>query len=129
MEKVMKENLPIMLHGQVGHGRKLGSSLNMPTANIVPREDVSKIMMGVYYSKVYVDDNVYKGITNVGKKPTVKESSDINVETFVYDFSGDLYDKEISVELLDFRRPEIKFDSVEELSACMKDDIEAGREY
>ncbi len=118
-----------MLHGQVHHGIKLGSRLNMPTANIIPREDITGIDAGVYYSKLHIEDRIYKSITNIGRKPTVKDTPDINVETFIYDFSGDLYEKEIGVELLEFRRPEMKFGSLEELCSHMKEDVEAGRLY
>lgn len=121
--------LPLTLTGAVLHGQKLGTKIDMPTANILPDRDVSGLPKGVYYSLVTIDGKAYKGITNLGTKPTVKADSEINVETFLYDYEGDLYGKTIAVELLEFRRPEMKFDSFEDLSKEMHKDLEAGRNY
>ena len=71
----------------------------------------------------------YPGITNIGHKPTVNTTPLISVETYLYDFKEDMYGKEIRTELLHFKRPEQKFDSVEELKAQMEKDIAAGRIY
>lgn len=120
---------PIVLTGYVEHGRKLGTSINIPTANIVPRENIAGLEYGVYYSIVVIDDIRYKSITNLGTKPTVKNSKEVNVESFIYDFSGDIYDKTIEVWLLEFKRPEKKFENVDALTAQMRDDLEAGRNY
>lgn len=121
--------LPVILSGKVEHGRKLGSSFNIPTANIVPAEDISELEYGVYYSVIYIEEKAYKGITNLGTKPTVNDENSVNVESFIYDFEGDLYGKEIKVELLEFKRPEIKFENVNELFAQVKEDLDAGRNY
>lgn len=125
----MTNSLPLTLKGTVLHGKKLGRLIDMPTANIIPDTDVSHLSKGVYYSLVLIDEKSYKGITNLGTKPTVKSDSEINVETFIYDYEGDLYGKEIAVQLLEFRRPEMKFDSFEALSDQMHKDLEAGRIY
>lgn len=125
----MENTLPVTIKGCVLHGNKLGRLIDMPTANIVPDIDVSGFQKGVYYSLVTVDGKSYKGITNLGTKPTVKSDAKINVETFLYDYEGDLYGKEIAVELLKFRRPEMKFESFEALTEQMHKDFEAGRNY
>lgn len=101
----------------------------MPTANISLPKEYESIEKGVYFSTVLVKGKEYKGITNVGKKPTVKDSDTLNVETFLYDFEGNLYDECIEVTLHEFRRPERKFESVEALSEQLKEDFAAGREY
>lgn len=121
--------LPIILSGTVIHGNHIGTGLGMPTANINPTEKIEGIDKGVYYSKVEVDGTCYKAITNVGTKPTIKGDNEVNVESFLYDFAGDLYEKDIKVTLCCFRRPEMKFSSLEELSFQVKKDIEAGRDY
>jgi riboflavin kinase/FMN adenylyltransferase len=125
----MEIKFPLTLHGTVLHGKKLGSTVDIPTANIVPLEDISGLVHGVYFSLVDIDGKIYKGITNVGEKPTVKDDSTVNAETFIYDYEGDLYEKEIIVKLLEFKRPEMKFDSFEALSLQMKKDLEEGRLY
>ena len=125
----MNVSIPVTLTGKVLHGKALGRTIDMPTANIIPKEDISGLAYGVYYSRVTVEGSSYKAITNIGRKPTVKDSDEVNVESFLYDFDGELYEKEISVELLEFRRPEKKFSSFEELTKEMHKDLQAGKEY
>ncbi len=121
--------LPMILTGTVIHGNHLGATIDMPTANIIPLEDVTMLPKGVYYSKVSVDGRVYGAITNIGTKPTVKDDNAINAESYLYDFSGNLYSKEIIVELVKFRRPEMKFDSFDRLKDQMHRDMDAGRKF
>ena len=121
--------LPFTLTGTVEHGRSFGRTIDMPTANIVPGEDVSALSFGVYYSVIAVDGAIYKAITNLGRRPTVDDGNFVNAESFIYDFDGDLYDKEIEVKLLEFKRPEQKFDSFEALTEAMHKDLEEGRLY
>lgn len=120
---------PYSLEGVVEHGQRLGRRIGMPTANLLPEADKLLPPNGVYYSRVRIEDEEYKGITNVGCKPTVSEERKMGAETYLYDFSGNLYGRDIRVELLSFRRPEMKFDSVESLRAQMMQDIAAGRDY
>lgn len=121
--------LPFTLTGTVEHGRSFGRTIDMPTANIIPREDVSALSFGVYYSIITVDGASYRAITNLGRRPTVEDGDFVNAESFIYDFRGDLYDRDISVKLLEFRRPEKKFASFEELAEAMHEDLEAGKTY
>ncbi|MBR6308701.1 MAG: riboflavin kinase [Lachnospiraceae bacterium] len=121
--------LPFSVTGVVTHGRSAGRTIDMPTANIVPTEDVSELDFGVYYSTVTVDGATYKAITNIGRRPTIDDGNFVNAESFIYDFEGDLYGKTIAVTLLEFRRPERKFESFKALSKVMHEDLEAGREY
>ena len=116
------------ISGSVIHGRALGRTLGMPTVNLIP--DPLKLLppFGVYYSRVWIDSSMYAGITNVGRKPTVG-GTQVLAETYLYDYSGDLYGKDLKVEFLAFRRPEKKFASVEELKECMRQDIQAGEAY
>lgn len=120
---------PYTVYGIVEHGKKLGRTIGMPTANLLPVPDKLLPPNGVYYSLAVVDDKPYRGISNVGCKPTVSSRQVMGVETYLYDFSGDIYGKDISVQLLTFRRPEIKFDSVGSLKAQMEQDIAAGRVF
>ena len=99
----------------------------MPTANLLP--DDSKLLPpnGVYYSETLLNGKSYRGITNVGCKPTVSEERVMGVETYLYDFEGEIYDRDMKVALLAFRRPERAFDSVEALRRQIGEDVEAGR--
>lgn len=116
-----------MIHGRVIHGRHLGSTLGFPTVNIEPREQKHLPAFGVYLSEVVIDGELYKGITNIGRKPTIEGQHPVGVETYIYDLSADLYDKWIEVRLTDFIRPELKFSGVEELKERVLADKEAGR--
>lgn len=118
---------PYSVSGKVVHGRALGRRLGMPTANLLP--DDSKLLPpnGVYYSETLLNGKSYRGITNVGCKPTVSEERVMGVETYLYDFEGEIYDRDMKVALLAFRRAERAFDSVEALRRQIGEDVEAGR--
>lgn len=118
--------LPVTLTGRVLAGNKIGRQFSMPTANINPEEDVSGLMRGVYYSTIAVDGKIYFGITNLGVRPTISDGNPVNAETFIYDFDGDLYGKQAEVTLIDFRRSERKFRSLDELYKTIGDDFRAG---
>lgn len=120
---------PYSVSGPVEHGRQFGRTLGMPTANLIPEADKLLPPNGVYYSKAAVDGKEYRGISNVGCKPTVSAEGVTGVETYLYDFEGDLYGRKITVELLAFRRPERKFNDAASLRKQMQADIEAGRKY
>lgn len=117
--------------GPVAHGKKLGRTLGMPTANLIPEEDKLLPPNGVYHTSVRIDgeDRSYNGISNVGCKPTVSDENRMGIETNIYDFEGDIYGRGITVEFMHFRRPERKFDSVEALRTQIEADIAAGREF
>ena len=76
-----------------------------------------------------MDGETYAGITNIGQKPTVNDTDAVDVETYLYDFNRNVYGKEIVTELLQFKRPERRFDCVEELKAQMERDIAEGRMF
>lgn len=120
---------PYSVRGIVEHGRRLGRTIGMPTANLMPEKDKLLPPYGVYYSRVITAGKTYRGISNVGCKPTVNTTDAVGVETYLYDYDGDLYGSDITVELLFFRRPEMRFESVEQLKRQMEADIAAGRDY
>lgn len=123
------QGMPYSVSGEVVHGRHLGRELGFPTLNLVP--DKTKLLPpnGVYFSKVKIGDRVYKGISNVGSKPTVDDSKTMGVETYVYDFEDTIYGQSVCVELLEFRRPEQHFESLEALKKQLQADIAAGSAY
>lgn len=120
---------PYYIHGRVLHGRKIGRTLGMPTTNLIPASNKLLPPVGVYISRTIIDGISYPGMTNIGYKPTVGAEKNIGVETFLFDFDGDLYGKEIDVELLTFIRPEIKFGSIDELRHKMDEDLDYGRKF
>lgn len=117
---------PYAIHGVVVHGNHIGGAiLGFPTANILPPPEKHLPPFGVYVSQVLVDGSLYRGVTNIGKKPTVAGESPVGVETFIMGLEENLYGKEIEVQLLNFERPEQKFASLKEL----KERIEKDKEY
>ncbi|MBR5800683.1 MAG: bifunctional riboflavin kinase/FAD synthetase [Lachnospiraceae bacterium] len=120
---------PYSITGKVEQGKKLGRTLGMPTVNLYPPEGKLLPRKGVYFSETRCNGIPYKSITNIGLKPTVNDTPAISVESYLYDFEGDLYGEEIETFLLAFKRPEMKFDSVDALKAQMLADVEEGRHW
>ena len=114
--------------GTVQHGRHIGHTIGVPTVNIIPPSNKLLPPYGVYSSRVYLEDRVYDGMTNIGRKPTISDKEQVGVETFIYDFNGDAYGKLIKVELIRFVRPEMKFNSIDDLKAQIKSDLVSARE-
>ena len=105
---------PYRMRGRVERGRGVGHKLGFPTVNTSIPTGAVKMKNGVYKTSVAVDERTYPAITNVGVCPTF-DIRDAHAETFIKDFSGDLYGKEVEVLFLDFIREERRFDSPEEL--------------
>ena len=115
--------------GRVEHGRKLGRTLGFPTLNVAWPSDKIVPPYGVYLCYIWLDGRRYQGISNVGVKPTVSDQNRVLTESFLFDYHGDAYGKEVTVELLKFCRPECKFDTVDELKSCIDRDIESGKHF
>ena len=121
---------PYRIRGTVAHGRQIGrKTLGMPTVNLMPPADKLLPPNGVYVSVTRVDDIIYRGMTNIGYKPTVGGETRIGVETFLFDSEGDLYGKYIEVGLLNFEREEHRFSSMAALKEQMEKDIQYGITY
>ncbi len=105
-------------------GKKLGSKILFPTINMPLLNTVTPIKRGVYLSEVKIGDKVYKGISNIGIAPTLKCEKNTLLETHIIDFSGDLYNKYVTVCLKDFIREEKKFKDTDELKSTIKKDLE-----
>ena len=105
---------PYFLRGRVSHGKAEGRRLGFPTVNTPLREGRAVPKLGVYRSAVPIGGRIYTAVTNIGKCPTFGER-EVHAETYITDFSGDLYEKEIDVYLLGLLREERQFKSAEEL--------------
>jgi riboflavin kinase/FMN adenylyltransferase len=117
------------LNGTVVHGRKLGRTIGFPTANIAIDVDYKLIpKKGVYIVQSIIEDQLVCGMMNIGTNPTV-DGQELSVEVYYLDFDGDLYDKTISVSLLDYIRDELKFDSIDALKKAIQDDLNFTRNY
>lgn len=123
-----------LVMGRVEHGRQIGRTWGFPTVNIRPASDKWLPPNGVYISRTRYGDTVYKSVTNIGVKPTMTHSAGGTeavriVESFLLNFSGDLYGKEIVTELISFLRPEKNFGYVAALQEQIQRDITAAENY
>ena len=117
------------IEGPVIHGEKRGRQLGYPTANM-SLEGLHVPRLGVYAVSVDVLDGPhvgsYNGVASLGVRPMFN-GEEPNLETFLFDFTGDLYGAEMSVALIDFLRPEAKFDGLDALIAQMDNDSAQAR--
>lgn len=102
------------LNGEVVSGKKIGRTINFPTANLKNNDEIILPKIGVYYTNVEVNGEIYKGITSVGNNPTVN-GKNTTVETHILNFDEDIYGKHIKLYFISKIRNEKKFNSLEEL--------------
>jgi riboflavin kinase/FMN adenylyltransferase len=108
------------IDGTVVHGRKRGRDLGFPTANLATENELLP-PNGIYATTLSVDGAVHASLTNVGTRPTFDEV-DVTVETYVLNYSGDLYGKRVRLGFVQRLRDERKFDDVDALKAQMEAD-------
>jgi riboflavin kinase/FMN adenylyltransferase len=111
--------------GRVVHGRQLGRELGFPTANIAPRNELIP-HNGVYAVMVTVGGELYQGACNIGTNPTLG-GGERSIEVFLLDFSGQLYEQELSICFVQRLRGERKFPDAESLIQAIRQDVEATR--
>lgn len=117
---------PFAVSGEVIHGDKLGRTIGFPTANLL-LGDYVRPAYGIYAVRGRLaDGRVLDGAANLGIRPSFDPPREL-LEPFFFDFSGDLYGQEISVELIAYLRPEAKFDSLAALTAQMDADCAKAR--
>lgn len=116
--------------GLVVKGAQRGRELGYPTANLSISKDALLPKQGVYATLVRHRDKIYGGMANIGTNPTFTETMEnLSVEVYLFDFDGDLYGEELTIEWLSYTREEIKFDSKEALIDRMQQDEEEIRAY
>jgi riboflavin kinase/FMN adenylyltransferase len=122
---------PHILTNRVVHGKKLGSSrLGFPTVNLSIPDHVIVPAHGVYATKVWFDGQPHEAVTNVGVRPTVEDNDGrLTVESFLLDFSGDLYGREIRVEFYHRLRGERKFPTLDALAAEIRRNAQQTHDY
>ena len=121
--------LPYGFTAPVRHGKKLGRKLGIPTINQSFPDKMLIPPYGVYITDCIIDSMHYRGVTNVGVHPTVDESAPVNCETFLLDFSSEIYDKQVAISFLKFLRKEEKFENTDALCAQIKQDVERAIAY
>ena len=119
---------PHVLTGPVVHGKQLGRTLGIPTANLLLPEGVVVPKFGVYACLAEIDGKKYPAVTNVGTRPTVNGVG-VTVEPWILDFSGELYDRELRLEFHSFLRPERKFPDLTALQQEIRRNAEETRSF
>lgn len=107
---------PYGVEGQIVHGFERGRTIGFPTANLKPHNRVIP-KFGVYATATLINNEWRKSITNVGVRPTFDDETAPSIETFVFDFDGDLYGDVLRVRFLHRIRDERKFGGIEELKS------------
>lgn len=111
------------LYAEVIHGKKMGRTIGYPTANLkLESEDKLIPKKGVYFVEVVFDGKIHYGMLNIGTNPTTDSDHNIKVEVHVFDFSGDLYKKNLRVNFIKYLRDEEKFGDLEELRRALDQD-------
>ena len=114
------------MQGTVVGGYQVGRKIGFPTANL--QVDFSNKLIpaiGVYAVRVSVNGQNYKGMLNIGHRPTLNNGTNLSIEVHILDFEGDIYHQPMRIEFVDFLRSEAKFNSVDELALQIQKDKEA----
>ena len=113
--------------GRVVHGHKVGRTMGFPTANLDVAKEKLMPACGVYCATVDVDGKEYRAMMNIGYRPTLNNGG-ISYEVYIDGFEGDLYGRELRLEMVKFVRGERKFDSLEALRRQIESDLQVLRE-
>ena len=120
---------PFMLSGTVVNGKQLGGKIGYPTANINIKETYKLITKtGVYIVSSKIQGVDIYGMMNIGNRPTVGGNHQ-TIEVHFFDFNANLYQQQLTIELLYFLRDEQKFDSIEHLILQLKKDEQTARDF
>jgi riboflavin kinase/FMN adenylyltransferase len=118
---------PWAIRGEVAHGAQLGRTIGFPTANVGLGQHLEPAR-GVYAVTVRTADGaIYKGVANIGRRPTVNAGTESRLEAHLFGFSSDIYGTEITVALHAFIRPEIKFPGIDALKIQIANDAEEAK--
>ena len=117
---------PYFMQGTIVSGYQVGRKIGFPTANLqVDFQNKLIPAIGVYAVRVSVNGQSYRGMLNIGHRPTLNNGTDLSIEVHILDFEGDIYHQPMRIEFVDFLRPEAKFNSVDELTLQIQKDKEA----
>lgn len=112
------------IYGEVIHGAGLGHTIGIPTINQRIAEDKLLPPYGVYLARCHMDGTILHGIANLGCKPTVSDACVAGLETYLFEYEGNAYGKNVEVELLHYIRKEMQFENVDDLLDQMHKDIQ-----
>lgn len=110
------------LTGCVVHGKGLGRTVEMPTANLQPDPGQQLPRVGVYATQAELDGRRYPAVTNVGERPTVDRERVVTVETYIIGFHEDLYGQRMTVLFWEYLRPTVKMASLDAVKEQVRRD-------
>lgn len=116
------------VEGVVKEGKKLGRKMGFPTVNLRSEKNIF-LKNGVYITKTYIDNEIYNSITNVGINPTVDSDDKTKIETYIFNFSKEVYGKIVKLEFLHHLRDEKKFENIDDLMMQISCDKEKSKKY
>jgi len=117
------------IHGTVVQGKQLGRKLGIPTINQSLIGNVAIPKNGIYVTRTLIDGRWLPSVSNVGVRPSVENGANVNCETYILEFDGNLYGQNIRVEFIKRLRDEIKFESIELLTKQINKDIEEAKKF
>ena len=120
---------PYSICTTVRSGKRLGRTIGFPTANQRFSADAIIPAHGVYAALCHTPAGVFPAVANVGSHPTVDEGAEVNCETYILGYEGDLYGHRIKTELLSYLRPERRFPDLASLQRAIAEDAEAAAQY
>ena len=119
---------PYGVEGVIIRGNRRGHTIGFPTANLHPHNRVIP-KFGVYATATLIDGKWRRSITNIGVRPTFENTAEPSIETYLFDFDGDLYGDVLRVRFLHRIRDERKFSGVDELKAQIEKDTKRALNY
>ncbi|MEQ1922191.1 MAG: bifunctional riboflavin kinase/FAD synthetase [Pyrinomonadaceae bacterium] len=119
---------PYGVEGVIIRGNRRGHTIGFPTANLKPHNRVIP-RYGVYATATLIDGTWRKSITNIGVRPTFENDAEPSIESYIFDFDGDLYGDVLRVRFLHRIRDERKFNGIDELKAQIERDSARARNY
>ncbi len=115
---------PYCLTATVTHGKRLGRTIGFPTANQYFLPESLVPAYGVYAARCHTPDGTYPCVANIGIHPTVDAHARVNCESYILGYSGNLYGHRVTVEFLEYLRPEERFSDIDALTAAISRDVE-----
>lgn len=119
---------PFSLRGPIVHGHDRGHRIGYPTANMAMTPDRALPAYGVYITRAYAGGRAYGAATNIGINPTFNDKVPA-IETYILNFEGNLYERELRIEVLHRLRGELRFENIDLLKEAIAADVETARRY
>ncbi len=119
---------PLIL-GKVIHGKGMGRSVGMPTANLLFSDKKILPKRGVYVSKSHVLEGAFVGLTSIGRRPSIDQDENVTIETYMLDFDEEIYGEIVALDILEYIRGIEKFAGLKEVKKQIDKDMEVAKRY